>query len=91
MVIVQHNYSGINKPKMTDSFLIQLSDIKEIYDVDEGVIGLKFARFFSTEEYKIELEGDYKKMLASELLDLLIQVEDRSARPPVIHGGVKRR
>jgi hypothetical protein len=87
MVIIQHDYKCINKSEMTDSFLLWLKHIKEIYDIDEGVIGLKFASAFSNAEYKIELEGDYEKMLANELLNLLIS--SSITNPPIIHGNVK--
>ena len=91
MVIIQHDYSSIKKPKMTNSFLLHLNHIKEIYDIDEGVIGLKFYHSFSDAEYRIELEGDSENLLAYALLELLVEtsVDDQPENPPIIHGNVK--
>ena len=90
MVIIQSKYNSINKPKMTTSFLLHLNHIKEIYDVDKGVIGLKFHHSFSDREYEIELESGYKNMLASELLNLLIEAHaSQIYQPSIISGNIK--
>ena len=88
MVIVQHDYSLIKKPKMTDSWLLHLSDIKNIYDISEGSIGIKFYRRSSRNEYRINLEGESKEMLASELLKILMEA-DGAHEPKTINGDVK--
>lgn len=73
---------------MTDSWLLHLSDIKNIYDVTEGAIGIKFYRRASINEHKIVLEGDNKNLLAKELLELLIE-NDGHKEPITISGDVK--
>ena len=90
MVIVRSTYKSIKKPELTDNWVLQLGYIKNIYDIDEGKIGIKFNRMVSILEYQINLEDESKDMLASELLDLLIQ-EDGNRESAIIYGEIKTR
>ena len=90
MVIVRSTYKSIKKPELTDNWILQLDYIKNIYDIDRGKIGIKFNRMASILEYQINLEDESEDMLASELLDLLIQ-EDGNIRAAIIYGEIKTR
>lgn len=90
MVIVQHNYNGINKPKMTNSWFLHLEDILNLYDINEGEVGIKFKRACTVLEYKIIFNGKDKGMLARQLLKLLLDNDGKLA-PPTLLADVKQR
>jgi len=75
MIIITDDYSIINKPKMTSNFIIRLSDLKKIYDINEGEIGILFKRSFSLNECQIQVKGKDKNLLAKDILKMLLEDE----------------
>jgi len=90
MVLVRSRYTSINEPKKTETWLLHLNDIKSIYDINDRVIGIKFYRHASVNEHRIDLEGESVNMVASELLQLLIDHHDQNGFGE-INGSVKTR
>ena len=85
MIVIQHNYNGVSRPDMTDSFIIRSSSVKHIWDIDPGKIGFYFNSEYDRYKYKIVLEGKHIKMLAKDFLKLILENNENV----VINGSVK--
>lgn len=71
MIIVTHNYRKINKKEMSDSFLIRPEFVKRVWDIRDSVIGISFMSSYDKLNYQIELDGDHKTLLASDILGMM--------------------
>ncbi len=76
MIIVTHDYSGIEKPEMTDSFIIRGKHVIRVWDITEESIGIAFDSKYDNRHYRITLEGDSQKFLAKDLLNLILGNEE---------------
>jgi hypothetical protein len=86
MIIITHDYRLINRPEMTDSFIIRPDKIKRIWDITETKVGVEFVTSYDTLRYQITLEGDDKTYLAKDFLDMLTTDSES-----IIEGSVEVR
>jgi len=71
MIIITHDYSTIKKSEMTESFIIRSDYVEKVWDITEKEIGITFT--YNLTRYKIELEGKYKKFLAKDILNIILE------------------
>lgn len=73
MIIVRHDYSIIDKPEMTDNFIIRSDKVKRVWDISEHKIGIQFVTSHDKLTYQIDLEGDNRELLAKQFLVWITQ------------------
>jgi len=84
MLIITSDYKLIKEPNMSENFLIRPDNIKKIWDVDPGKIGISFVRSYSVWEHEIKLEGKYKGLVAKNILDMLLSGKDATISGRVV-------
>ena len=86
MIIICHDYRSISHKEMTDNFLIRHKYVKKVWDINPGVVGIQFVSTYDKYEYRIELDGDSKNLLAKDILKMVKENSDAT-----ITGMVKPR
>ena len=71
MIIITHNYGAIKKSEMTESFIIRSDYVEKVWDTTKKEIGITFT--YNLIMYKIELEGKYRKFLAKDILNMILE------------------
>jgi hypothetical protein len=84
MIIITHDYGIINRPEMTDSFIVRPDKVKRVWDITEGKVGIEFVTSYDAFKYEITLERDDKTYLAKDFLDMLTTDNES-----IIEGSVK--
>lgn len=71
MIIITYDYKRVKPSGLSDNYLINRKDVKRVWDIDPGVIGISFLRTYSIYDHKIKLKGKDKDLTAKSFLGLL--------------------
>lgn len=71
MIIVSHDYRIIKRKDMTENFIIRPEYVKRVWDITEHAIGISFIPSYDKYDYRIELDGNHKNLLAKDLLQMI--------------------
>lgn len=71
MITITHDYEAINHPDMTDNFIIRPDKVIQVWDINEGEVGIRFISSYDKYPYSIKFEGSNKTLLASDILMMM--------------------
>ena len=70
MIILVSNYTLTKNPHMTSNFFIDVKNVKKIWDIDVGIIGMIFSNNYSKFEYRFKPKDS--KIDAKMLVQLIV-------------------
>ena len=85
MFTITHDYEKY--PGMTDNFIIRPDKVIQVWDINEGEVGIRFISSYDKYPYSIKFEGSSKTLLASDIL--MMMKTDSDAFDTKLNGIVK--
>ena len=76
MIIITSNYSTINRPEISENFIIRSQKVLKVWDIRDHQIGIRFISSHDKNEHIITVEGEDKNMLAKDFLKLLFDSDE---------------